>query len=123
MEHPDNPPKKPKQRGGKREGAGRPRGSTNALPLGTVAALKALRLRVPEGAAPEVAEVAGRCLERVADVLEGKVHFTDAGHVLKAAAMLREELCGPIAQKLQHTGADGAPLSFELVRRERKREN
>jgi hypothetical protein len=92
-------------RGGKREGAGRPPGSRNTLPTGTVRALKAQRLRVPADASPEAAEVAGRALERLVDVLEGRVRSHKALATLKAVAMVREEVCGPIEKKLRVSGA------------------
>lgn len=91
--------------GGKREGAGRPAGTYNSLPYGAVKALKAAGLRVPAGASPEVAEVAGYALERMVDVLAGKVSAAKAVTVLKAATVVREELCGPIERKLQVQGA------------------
>ena len=91
--------------GGKRAGAGRPAGAYNSLPYGAVRALKAAALRVPAGASAEVAEVAGYALERMVDVLAGKVSAAKAGTVLKAATSVREELCGPIEKRLQVQGA------------------
>lgn len=116
----DETPRRPhratgkKPPGGARPGAGRPEGTINALPYGSVQALKGLRLRVPEGAAPEAAELADRAFARVVDVLEERVHFQQAGHVLKAATMVREEICGPMAQKHEVGGVDGGALVVEV---------
>lgn len=100
--------------GGARPGAGRPEGSGNALPYGTVQAIKALNLRVPEGASDAAKDLANRALERVVDVLEEGVDFRQAGSVLKAATMIREEICGQVAQKHEVAGKDGAALVIEV---------
>lgn len=100
--------------GGKRPGAGRPAGSKNVLGFGEVRAIKAARLRVPETATAEAAELADRAQQRIIDVMEGSVHYMEAGNVLKAATRLREEICGPVAQKHEVTGKDGAPISFRI---------
>ncbi len=103
-----------KPKGGTRPGAGRPSGSNNTLPLGAVDALKTLRHRVPEGAPALLADLAGEGLQRIVDVMNERVHFSAAASVLKAAAMLREEVCGPVAQKLEHSGPDGAALKIVI---------
>jgi hypothetical protein len=102
--------------GGARLGAGRPAGSFNALPLNAVGAVKACRLRVPAGATPEAAELADLALQRIVDVMLGQnvVPFVQLGDVLKAASIVRNEVCGPIAQKLEHSGADGGPLQVSV---------
>lgn len=100
--------------GGKRQGAGRKEGSKNALPAGTVKAIKAARLRVPDDASPEAGELAGRALERIIDVMEDRVGFGGFA-VLSAARAIREEVCGPVKQKVEHTGADGGPLTIKVV--------
>jgi hypothetical protein len=90
--------------GGSRPGAGRPPGARNSLPLGAVGALKALRHRVPDGAPAPLADLAGEALEVVASVLRGEVYDAQAAQVrLKAAAMAREEVCGPIKQRVEHS--------------------
>lgn len=104
--------------GGKRPGAGRPPGSKNTLPLGAVAAVKAAGLRVPGSASEAQRELANRALQRIADVLEEGVHFTAAGHVLKAATILREEICGPVKQKVEHSFADMTDEQLEARKRE-----
>lgn len=71
-------------------------------------------MRVPDGATPEAAELADRAFARVVDVLEERVHFQQAGHVLKAATMVREEICGPVAQKHELAGKDGGALVIEV---------
>ncbi len=74
------------------------------LPLGAVEAVKSLNHRVPKDAPPEAAALANHALARIVAVLDERVHFTASGHVLKAATLLREEVCGQVAQKLEHTG-------------------
>lgn len=93
--------------GGKRPGAGRPRGSENTLELGEVKAIKAANLRLPKDAPEPIKLLANRALERIVEVLEQQVHYTDAGNVLKAATRLREEACGPLMQKLALTDPTG----------------
>lgn len=107
--------------GGARPGAGRKPGATNALPYGAIKAVRAVNLRVPEGAPPEVAELANRALQRVVDVMEGRVKV-DSGGVLKAATLLREEVCGPVAQKLS-VGGEGEPISIQIIRTTAASEN
>lgn len=100
--------------GGPRAGAGRPKGIKDGLEHGEVKALRVSRLRVPAGASPEAAELADASLQRLVDVMLERVDPFMAGHVLKSAIRLREEVCGPIAQKHEHTGADGGPLTVEI---------
>lgn len=84
------------------------------LPKGAIQAVKALGLRVPEGTDPALREVADRAFQRVVDVLEERVGFQQAGHVLKAATVLREEVCGPLAQTVKHTGPNGEALAINI---------
>lgn len=95
-----------KPNGGKRPGAGRKPGSRNTLPLGAVAAVRSAGLRVPDSATEAQRQLADRALVRVADVLEEGVSSFQAGHVLKAATILREEVCGPAKQKVEHSFSD-----------------
>lgn len=92
--------------GGRRPGAGRPAGSNNALELGEVRALKALGLRVPEGASENQRAYALHTESRIIDVMEGKVAAGIAMAVLKAASTLREEQLGPVKQKVEHSFGD-----------------
>lgn len=89
--------------GGKRAGAGRPEGSKNALPLGEVRALKALGLRIPEGASADEQDYALHTESRIIAVMQGEVHPSLAMAVLKAASTLREEQLGPVKQKVEHS--------------------
>ncbi len=100
--------------GGKRPGAGRKPGTQNALPKGFVVALKAMKHRLPEDASEEVKAVAARAFERLVDVMEERVPVMAAGHVLKAATLLREEVCGRVAQPLEHSGPAGGQLVIEV---------
>lgn len=106
--------------GGHRLGAGRPKGAKNALPQGAVAALRALKHRVPEGTPEELADLAGEALETVADVMRGR--FRRGGtERLNAARAVREEVCGPVKQKLEHTGSiEITKIVREIVRPEKK---
>lgn len=101
--------------GGKRPGAGRPKGSDNALEYGQVQALRTLNYRVPETLPAEAAAFANDALIRIVDVMHERVPYLQAGHVLKAATRVREEFCGPLAQKVEHSGADGTPLTINVV--------
>lgn len=89
--------------GGRRPGSGRPKGSKNALPLGAVKAIKAAGLRVPESATQDERELADESLDAMTKVMRGEVYFKDAPHRLKAAAQLREEICGPVKQRIEHS--------------------
>lgn len=100
-------------RGGRREGAGAKPG----LPTFAIPALKSLRHRVPEGTPEELASIADRAFQQVVAVMEGVHLDAESATVLKAAATLREEICGPVAQKVQHQGANGEPLEI-VVRTE-----
>lgn len=73
--------------------------------MGAVNAVKACRLRVPEDATPAAAALADRALQRVVDVMEEQVFFQSAPTVLKAATVLREEVCGRVADKTEHSGS------------------
>lgn len=89
--------------GGRREGSGRPAGSKNTLGLGEVRALKALGLRVPEGASEEQRTYALHTESRIIDVMSGDVSPALAMAVLKAATALREEQLGPVKQRVEHS--------------------
>jgi len=84
-----------------------------ALPRGAVIAIRALKHRVPAGASPEAAELAGEALETVVEVMRGNVRKLTRER-LTAAAMLREEMCGPVPKKHEHTGPDGGPVSISI---------
>ncbi len=103
--------------GGRRPGAGRPNGTKNALPLGAVSAIRSLKLRVPQGAPHEVAELAGEALETVVDVMRGKAG-RGAFFRLMAAKELRLETCGPHPTRLEHGGLGGGPIVVKVDREE-----
>lgn len=109
----DQPVTKPK-RGGKRAGAGRPPGKA-ALPYGASSAIKGLRHRVPNGTPEPLAEVADEAFDAIVKVMRGEVHYTEAQTRLRAAKDVREEICGPVAQKHEVAGADGKPLAVSIV--------
>lgn len=88
-------------------GPGRAPGQKDPLPRGTVRALKTAHWRVPKDVPSDLGDVADHAFERIVDVLNEKVYHKSAGHVLNAARMVREEVCGPIAQKIAVSGVDG----------------
>ncbi len=83
------------------------------LPRGSRGAIKAIRHRVPHGTPEEVATAADEAFGRIVDVMRGNVR-KGAGDVLRAATAVRAEVCGPIVQKLEHTGADGQAMVVEV---------
>lgn len=89
--------------GGKREGAGRKPGSKNLLALGEVKAVKAAGLRVPDSASKDQRELADESLDTITRIMRGRVHWQMAGPMLKASTHLREEICGAIKQRVEHT--------------------
>lgn len=93
-----------RKRGGRRPGAGRKPGSKNTLDYGEVAAIAATKLRIPEDADSSVKQLAARALVRIADVMEEGVWEKQGRNVLAAATRIREEACGPLAQKVEHSG-------------------
>lgn len=60
--------------------------------------------RVPKEAPPAARKLADYALVKIKDVSEGRISFRLAPSVLRAAAHLREEVCGPIPQSLALTG-------------------
>lgn len=113
-----------KGRGGRREGAGRPvgTGSPHVLGHGERAAVRAAGLRVPRDAPDSHRELADDALGLLVSVMNGEVHFSEAPARLKAATRIREEICGPLAQKVEHTGAEGGPLVIEIRNEATERE-
>lgn len=97
-----------KSRGGARPGAGHPKGVFQPLPRGAVEAVKACRLRVPAGASEDAAKLADLALQRIVDVMVGQniAPFVSQQDVLKAASIVRNEVCGPVTQKLEHSFSD-----------------
>lgn len=91
-------------RGGRRPGAGRPRGTSNPLPLGAVGAIKALGLRVPENTPQRYADDANEAYDTVVSVMRGEIDPEMAKVKLSAARVVREEVCGPVKQQVEHSG-------------------
>jgi hypothetical protein len=92
--------------GGKREGAGRPKNAKSVLVYGEAKAIKAAGLRVPDSATEAERALADRAQQRIIDVMEEEVGGFSATPVLKAAVHLREEICGPMKQKVEHSFGD-----------------
>lgn len=101
-------------RGGKRVGAGRPKGSRDVLPRGAVTAIQAAGLRVPEEADPAARALADEALDAVAAVMRTDWVIKGASAKLAAAALIREEICGPIPTKQEISGPKGEPLSITI---------
>ena len=66
--------------------------------------MKALRHRVPRGTPPELEALADEALDTVAQVMRGEVWFQEAGPRLRAATIIREEVCGRVEDRLAVTG-------------------
>jgi hypothetical protein len=101
-------------RGGKRPGAGRPKGS--AARVISNEAIKAARTidprgyRVPDDAPPAMRELADRALQRISDVMEEGIGAPIAPSVIKAAQQIREEVCGPVEKRVRISGSLEAML-------------
>lgn len=118
---PDKRPRKPRATP-PAPGPGRPRGAKNALPAGAVSAIKSLRLRVPDDAHPEAAKVADEAFETVVSIMRGKEkNVGQALARLSAARVVRDEVCGPIAKKVDVSGSLTVNLGDRL-QAARKRE-
>lgn len=101
-------------KGGKRPGAGKPLGTKQVLEYGEVKAIKAAGLRVPEAASPGAREVADEALATLIDGMRGELSYLEGPMQVKCAVRLREEICGPLAQKLEHSGPDGGALQVSI---------
>lgn len=100
--------------GGARKGAGRKKGGKNALELGEVSAIRVAGMRVPKTASGDELELADAAQQRIIDVMMGRVHYSAATPILSSAKHIREEICGPIKQKIEHTGEDGGALNIVI---------
>lgn len=113
------PDKKPRQRRtdnqlGGRAGPGRPPGSgKGGLPADEVHALKSLRYRVPVDAPDLLADVAGEATHVILEVMRGAVEAYPHAR-LRAAARIRDEVCGPIVKKVEVTGQ--VDLAMEILK-------
>jgi hypothetical protein len=58
-------------------------------------------IRIPPGTPPAHAVLADASMARMIDVMMEDVHPSVAPSVLKAACVIREEICGPIVKKLE----------------------
>jgi hypothetical protein len=90
-----------KQRTDSHAGPGRPAGSTNALPLGAVGAIKSLRRTPPEGAPQEDLDLAEETFATVVKVMRGDTLVGLALPRLKAATLIRDEVCGPMVRRVE----------------------
>lgn len=76
---------------------------------------------MPSEAPEEAADLAGEAFEKVVAVMRGEVSGPDATGILKAATYVRTEICGPVAQKLEHSGEGGGPLRVSIQINTRKK--
>jgi hypothetical protein len=101
-------------------GKGRVVGSKLPLPLGSVASIKGLRYRVPDGTPEPLGEVADEALQAVVDVMRRGVR-RGAMAVLGAAKTVREEVCGAITQKHEIAVTQSLAERIEEARARAKR--
>ncbi len=80
-------------------GTGRKQGSKNNGLYGSRRALKTLHWRVPADAPKDVARLADKALDCIVDIMRHP--RPGAADALKAAAMIREEICGAVARRLE----------------------
>lgn len=88
------------------------KGQIQPLTKGSVSAIKGLRWRVPECAPEVLADAADEAFETVVEVMRGNVRKGQSMPRLAAARVVREEVCGPLAQRHEHTGVDGKPIEI-----------
>ena len=89
------------------------RGSS-PLPQGSVRAIKASKLRIPEGTNPEDERTAVRAFDLIVKVMDGKIGYVEHIPVhdrLRAMTLVREEVCGPIPK--EHKVEGGLTLIVE----------
>jgi hypothetical protein len=70
-----------------------------------IMAAKLIRRRIPKDASPEEQEIASWAMQRMVEVMAGKVGFRKAPSVLKAGIAVREEICGPLNRTVEMKGA------------------
>lgn len=93
--------------GGSRPGAGRPPKTDEPareyprLKYFERDAVRGLRHRVPDDVHPVAKDLADHAFVRIVDVMDERVDPEHAANVLKAAVLVRDEICGPIAKKLE----------------------
>lgn len=71
-------------------------------------------IRLPDGLKPEAVDLAERAMARIVDVAMERVAPEVAPSVLKAAMRIRDEVCGPIVQRLEHGGKQGEPININF---------
>jgi hypothetical protein len=75
--------------------------------MGAVKALRSLNLRKPADMTDDQRRLLGETEDAIVRVMRGKVHGSIATPVLKAAVTVRDEIVGPIAQKVDATVKHG----------------
>jgi hypothetical protein len=79
-------------------------------------AVQAMHWRVRPEAPDELKDVADEALNVMVRAMRLEIHRDDRGDALKAATLLREEVCGPVTQRLEHTGPGGVGAVIVEVR-------
>lgn len=69
---------------------------------------------MPPGASEAERSLADDAQQRIIDVMMERGDFRRAASVLKAATHLREEICGSLTQRHEHSGPGGVPLHVEV---------
>jgi hypothetical protein len=66
-----------------------------------IQAVRSLKHRVPKDTHPELAKLADYALMRIVAAMDEQIPEEHAGIVLKAATLIRDEICGPIVKKVE----------------------
>jgi hypothetical protein len=67
-------------------------------------AIKSAKIRLPKEASDVEAMVARYGFARICEVMAGTVGYRKAPSILKAAVLVREEICGPVARTINMEG-------------------
>lgn len=98
-------------RGGKRAGAGRPKGTGHPKMLadGVKAAIRSLRHRVPADASEEAKAMADEALATFVEIMRDGAQ-PGSRERLSAAKALRDEVCGAVPTKVDVAGKIAATI-------------
>ena len=104
---PDKSPRK-KRTDGKTPPSQKGKKRNNPLPRGTIKAIRATKLRVPEGASDEHSDLAEEAFQGIVGVMRGDTTYIEHIPVhdrLRAMTIVREEVCGPIPKEHKVKGS------------------
>lgn len=91
-------------------------GVTDPLPKGAVSAIKGLRYRVPKDTPEILGDLADEAFDSVVSVMRDKGNPMTSFSRLNAARLVREEICGPIKQVVQHEGLEALGVRLHDAR-------